>query len=275
MATYLLTWNPKRFDWFDMDEEIAELEEVGWLDGSWTCGRNKSIRPGDRFYLIRLGAQTFNKGIVGSGVITSEPYPGEHWPDEGGGLSSTAMFVDVRFDMLLDGEVDRLLDIDMLKSDPVLGQMHWSSQTSGIRIPDAVAEELQKRWSDLLDVRFPVFPVEDTGFVEGLVRSDRQTQYERNAAARRKCIEAHGSACSVCGFDFARVYGPVGANFIHVHHIIPLADVRRAHQVNPITDLIPVCPNCHAIIHRRTPCYTIDEVKQFLVASQATFPEAP
>lgn len=110
MATYLLTWNPQRFDWFDIDEEIADLEASGWLEGSWTCGQNKSLKPGDRFYLIRLGYRTLNKGIVGSGVITSEPYLDEHWQDQAGATSASARFVDVRFDALLNAEFDKVLE---------------------------------------------------------------------------------------------------------------------------------------------------------------------
>lgn len=275
MATYLLTWNPQRFDWFDIDEEIAELEEDGWLDGSWTCGHNKSMQPRDRFYLIRLGYRTLNKGIVGSGVITSEPYLGEHWEDEAVESSAKVMFVDVRFDALLNAEIEKVLGIDILKSDPILSQMHWSSQTSGIRIPEPVAEELQKRWSAFLEVGFLSPQREELGLIDGVMKEIRVTTYERNATARRQCIEIHGSACAICGFDFARVYGSVGANFIHVHHIMPLADAGGAHQVNPAVDLIPVCPNCHAIIHRRTPCYSIEEMRVFLAANQEDSPESP
>lgn len=275
MATYLLTWNPQRFDWFGIDEEIADLEASGWLEGSWTCGQNKSLKPGDRFYLIRLGYRTLNKGIVGSGVVTSEPYLDEHWQDQAGATSASARFVDVRFDALLNAEFDKVLEIDILKSDPILRQMHWSSQTSGIRIPEAVAEELQKRWSAFLEVGFLSPQMEELGILDGVMKEVRFTTYERNATARRQCIEIHGSACAICGFDFARVYGPVGANFIHVHHITPLADAGGAHRVNPAVDLIPVCPNCHAIIHRRTPCYSIEEMRTFLTANQEDSPESP
>ena len=47
--------------------------------------------------------------------------------------------------------------------------------------------------------------------------------YERNPEARKRCIAKHGYICSICGFNFKRVYGEIGEEFIHVHHLIPLS----------------------------------------------------
>jgi HNH endonuclease len=84
--------------------------------------------------------------------------------------------------------------------------------------------------------------------------------YERNPIARKKCIELHGVTC-FCGFNFEEVYGDIGKDFIHVHHLIKLSDIGQNYQVNPIDDLRPVCPNCHAMLHKKDPPYTIDELK--------------
>jgi hypothetical protein len=85
--------------------------------------------------------------------------------------------------------------------------------------------------------------------------------YERNATARRQCIEHYGANCSVCGFDFRAVFGEIGDGFIHVHHLRRLAEIRAEYQVDPIRDLRPVCPNCHAMLHRRDPPFAIEELK--------------
>ena len=34
-----------------------------------------------------------------------------------------------------------------------------------------------------------------------------------------------------------------------MHHIVPLSQIRELHEVDPIKDLVPICPNCHAMIH--------------------------
>lgn len=102
-------------------------------------------------------------------------------------------------------------------------------------------------------------------YPEGATRQVVVNAYERSAAARQRCIEHYGACCSVCNFDFASMYGEVGTGYIHVHHVQPLASVGRHYEVDPVEDLRPVCPNCHAIIHRRTPPYTIAEMQILLL----------
>ena len=89
-------------------------------------------------------------------------------------------------------------------------------------------------------------------YEEGAVRRIQVNAYERDAAARKACIAHYGNRyiCEVCGFDFVAVYGTRGKEFIHVHHMTALHTIGKAYQVNPVRDLIPVCCNCHAMIHR-------------------------
>ena len=90
-------------------------------------------------------------------------------------------------------------------------------------------------------------------------------KYERNSEAREKCIEHYGAICSACEFDFKEEYGDIGKGFIHVHHLIPISEIGNSYNIDPINDLIPVCPNCHAMIHKRKPNpFTIEEIKQKL-----------
>jgi 5-methylcytosine-specific restriction protein A len=88
--------------------------------------------------------------------------------------------------------------------------------------------------------------------------------YERNDAARRKCIQHYGLRCCICDFDFQEKYGDVGLGFIHVHHLQPLSAINEEYELDPINDLRPVCPNCHAMIHRRNPPYTLEEMKDIV-----------
>lgn len=101
-------------------------------------------------------------------------------------------------------------------------------------------------------------------FREGMVREVRVNAYERSSSARRRCIEHYGCQCYVCGFEFEERYGEAGQGLIHVHHEEPLAKVGQEQKVDPIDDLKPVCPNCHAIIHRRDPPYSVSEVQAML-----------
>lgn len=93
--------------------------------------------------------------------------------------------------------------------------------------------------------------------------------YERNPKARRQCIAAHGTTCCLCGFNFGNVYGKAAEGYIHAHHVRPLAEIKAQYGVNPVKDLRPVCPNCHAVLHMRNPAYSINEVKAMLSHSES------
>ena len=104
-------------------------------------------------------------------------------------------------------------------------------------------------------------------YSEGASKTVTVNTYERDSHARTKCLEHHGFKCAVCSFDFEAVYGEIGRNFIHVHHVIPLAEIGMVYDLSPITDLIPVCPNCHAIIHRTRPALTVKQLKEHLLVN--------
>lgn len=121
--------------------------------------------------------------------------------------------------------------------------------------------------SDVSDVPLPEELPSDQRFVEGATQQIVINAYERSPIARARCIAHHGTACSVCGFQFATAYGPIAAGYIHVHHLTPLADIRERYEVDPIKDLRPVCANCHAVIHLNGGCLSIEEVQALLIQS--------
>jgi len=102
--------------------------------------------------------------------------------------------------------------------------------------------------------------------VEGASVTVQVSAFERNPVARRKCIIQYGTSCSVCGFNFGATYGVSAEDYIHVHHLKPLASIGEEYVIDPVKDLRPVCANCHAVIHLRHPPYTIEAVKDMLQA---------
>lgn len=99
---------------------------------------------------------------------------------------------------------------------------------------------------------------------EGKQLSVLVNRYERDPSLRSACLALYGPVCRICDFDFEVMYGDLGRDFCHVHHITPLAEVGEEHSVNPKTDLIPVCANCHAMLHRRMPALHPSELKRLL-----------
>jgi predicted restriction endonuclease len=85
---------------------------------------------------------------------------------------------------------------------------------------------------------------------EGQIRQVNITRHERNRALRQKCLEHYGYVCRVCGMNFEQQYGEIGKEFIEVHHLYPISNTDGEHEVDPITELVPLCCNCHSMIHR-------------------------
>jgi len=88
-------------------------------------------------------------------------------------------------------------------------------------------------------------------------------RYERSPAVRAKAIALHGLSCCVCDFNFESSYGNIGGGFIHIHHIERVADAGER-AVNIATDVVPVCPNCHAMLHRQTPPLQPSDLRDIL-----------
>jgi 5-methylcytosine-specific restriction protein A len=105
---------------------------------------------------------------------------------------------------------------------------------------------------------------------EGAKRTVVVNAYERNPKARSICIAHWGSQCEACGFDFVNTYGTIGSGFIHVHHLVPVAEIGKSYQVNPVNDLRPVCPNCHAMLHTSNPPLSIEQLREIIHANKGT-----
>ena len=113
-------------------------------------------------------------------------------------------------------------------------------------------------------VNLSIYPDEDplAEHLEGATKQVTINAIERNADARKKCIEYYGAVCHACEFDFSSKYGSeLGAGFIHVHHILDIALIGKEYKVDPILDLRPLCPNCHAMVHRTKPAMHPDILK--------------
>ena len=114
---------------------------------------------------------------------------------------------------------------------------------------------------------FDEIPNPETVF-EGAKKEIIVNRYERNREAREKCIAAHGCKCAACGMDFEKVYGEIGRGFIHVHHLVPLSSIGVEYELDPINDLIPVCPNCHAMLHRHDPPLMVEELRNTIMGNK-------
>jgi hypothetical protein len=125
------------------------------------------------------------------------------------------------------------------------------------------SKQMQKIYNNLTKKQTIIYPdeIEDNNLFEGTKKQIIVNAYERSS---QECINEYGYKCAICEFDFEEKYGEIGKNFIHVHHIKPLSEIDEKYKINPIEDLRPVCPNCHAMLHKRKPAYSIKEIKNLI-----------
>jgi len=202
---------------------------------------------------------------MASGWAASHDFEDTHWEDK----SKTALYITVRFDTILDPKHEAILPLEILQTK--YESVYWTPQASGMSLPDDVAEQLEKDWAKFSNSNIPNRPViyadevdEGEAFQEGAIKQVTVNVYERNPKARTICIKKYGASCFICGFNFSEKFGEIGEGFIHVHHLKPLSEINGEYDLDPIRDLRPVCPNCHAMLHQRKPPYAIEELKEII-----------
>ena len=249
MKKYLVAWNPRKWEWKTIVSDVRHTRNNEYFRFDWGCGMSKSILPGDRIFLIRLGVEP--KGIMASGFAATKPYRAIHWGDE----RRMTNYILVDFDILLNPDKEQILPLDLLKVGNMAKQI-WTPQVSGISIKPKAAEELEALWFHFLqtEVKYnPFVPQKEMlkdNYVEGAPHGIILTKYERNPYVKQVCLETHGTACSVCGFDFELTYGTLGTDYIQAHHLLPISAIEKDYQADPEKDFRPVCANCHAMIHK-------------------------
>ena len=277
MNTWIFQGNPTKFD---IDNYLLENETIWW-----------SIRQAHFADLIELGDEVFiwrSDGVnKGSGGIVARTQvignPQEYIDEE---ESATYWYTDAPTNPYLAVEL-KVQEVDVeqgvnrmdLKEHDILSNLMIMRlrQNTNYLVEEEHTIHLKQLWQDsigldtskeeLLQTILEDFAAEEveSGKVEGNVKTYYGKRYERNPENRQRAIEIHGLDCYVCGFNFEAVYGERGANFIEVHHLKPLSTLEEATEINPDTDLVPLCANCHRMIHRRKDAVlTVADLKAIL-----------
>jgi len=140
MKAYLFGWNPIKFKWEDIDYDIKKLKTEGKLEEDWSVASHKTIKPGDRAYVVRVGVEP--KGIFASGYISSEPFLASR-------KGRIYHRIAITLDVLLNPDKHPILTLDILKTGNLAVQT-WTPQASGISIRPEIADELEGVWLDFL-----------------------------------------------------------------------------------------------------------------------------
>lgn len=254
--TFLLTWNPlKEVSMAQLKELRIQMMAGGLCSWSWTCRSVNKVTAGDRFLMLRQGPEP--RGIIGSGWVRTNG-----WFSEEG-----VPCVNILWRRLVDPS--RPLNPATIQG---AEDVHWSPQGSGIELPEEFFEAVWQAWeahsaNDHAPSLPPPSGIEPTPVVtremttpredaassiEGRLIESWSSRRKRDPVNRARCLAVHGYRCVVCTMSFAEDYGEIGEGFIHIHHEQPLAasdDVTGSAQ-DPAVMMKPVCPNCHAMLHR-------------------------
>jgi len=162
------------------------------------------------------------------------------------------------------GQYDHLFYLDALKSVEQHIEYYEGLGRGSLNSIRKIVNRHRDQLENKAEKLFPDVIEQDGVMFEGASEIVSVNAYERNTVARDKCIQHYGTICCVCTFDFERVYGEIGIGFIHVHHVVPLHQIGKSYALDPIKDLRPVCPNCHAMLHRGKEVMTCDALKKLI-----------
>jgi len=243
MSAYLLTWNPRRYQWNEFAVLARDCEQGKHVKNDWSCGNNKSIRRGERVFLLRQGSES--PGIVGSGWVTKATYEGRPFDDEAG--RKKVRYIEVEWDMLV--AIDRCLPrADLLKG--ILPPSLVATRAGGVGIETESTIRLEKEWAKHLGRPLPVAPLATATLAAWEGELTEYTGYRRSRE-RRLCdqaLEISRGVCSCCNTDYSKMLGGDGVHVLQVHHKKQLG-YRDKPRLTRLSDLAVVCANCHRLVH--------------------------
>jgi 5-methylcytosine-specific restriction protein A len=140
MATYVFAWNPRLWGWPELARERRKIAARGHADIEWACGRTRSIEPGSRAFLVRLGVPP--KGLIGSGYALTEPWEDIHWLEDKAAAGAKTHYLKLRLEVLRDTPLITLGEL----ARPPFGRFRWAVRQSGTRMPSSVADALEPWW---------------------------------------------------------------------------------------------------------------------------------
>ena len=252
---YLLAWNPKKFTWKEFQDEYTC--SVSGHDAQWSIQNHKSIKEGDRFFMIKLGVNP--RGLMASGEFTSAPYKDKHWS----GDHREAYYSKIKYDFICDPELP-VIGIDRLKT--TLDQQAWSIQGSSASIKKEILDQLINMWNEALlqssNILLPLSPQEiHTKILDHLpsepipkplgnkkpkkLKGPITIQIERDLKVVQYTLQQANGVCELCEKPAPFYRTTNNQPYLEVHHIVRLSDGGPDTPDNTVA----LCPNCHRRIH--------------------------
>jgi len=253
----------------------AKISQVA--DGQKIIIRPNGIEKTISFQIeIKLGWRTisalFKPGNYASSLIASMNAAHSEQKAAFSIFANSLMSKGASIELLLDGE-------SVLVHQPDTWSHSWSTFQLSMKKVGVLLEKNSSYdfietfpWATgFLGLSLSLLPLEEIptenrlGENEGAVYYSISKRYERSRINRAACIEIHGTSCKICSHNFEDKFGAHGKGFIHIHHIVPVSEMGSSYALEPALDLIPVCPNCHAMLHRVNPALKPEDLKEIIL----------
>jgi 5-methylcytosine-specific restriction protein A len=225
---------------------VEEVGRSGLYVQPWHVIRGTNAPLGADVWLVLQGAHL--RGLNGHGVVVRGSHVQPEAGSRRGDCDTPPAQVLVAFDALLP--LGDHIAPDVLRGS--VPAIPWDSlQTACLAVDPAEEAGIRSVWTAFGPTAGPnPHHLVPGTYPEAAVTRVPVNRYERDPEARRACIAHRGSTCAACGFSFEVSYGEIGKDFIDFHHVVPAARLGDTYELDPLTDLIPLCANCHAIAHQ-------------------------
>lgn len=170
----------------------------------------------------------------------------------------------LRLTKLIDLGLITEQDFANFKGENNLHQLIGYNNSDAMNIMFYLYKRIQDKYKDIQNEDYCDFGIEEISIgIEGGKKTVIVNKYERDRDLRESKIKDNNGdcSCSICGFNFEKVYGDIGCGFIHVHHLVPLSKIGKPHKTK-IDKLVLVCPNCHAMLHRKKEVIEPEKLKE-------------
>ena len=253
MANWLVTVN---YDEFDLEKAFDALPEIYWKNSATTEGKGLQINDIVYVYVTQpISKVMYQFKVIGHADPSEYPLAQKAFWKDRTQLNSIKGYVVFEKLKKVDKATlsfDYFVQNKLISDAPIQGRRTDRDKAPNDSIRIFLAHIVNEFNNETIATDYPdEADLENKSFPEGAKQTVQVNRYERNPEARAKCLEIHGICCEICKMSFAETYGTFAKDFIHVHHITPLHQISENYEVNPETDLMPVCPNCHAMLHRQ------------------------
>lgn len=175
---------------------------------------------------------------------------------------------EVKNTSLLDSSLDSFID-SLIGDDFYIPKVKKMEKVESVKNPAQVSMEQETISEEKTTLQKESTiktsePVKKQEQIEEFLEKDKDEANDSLEKLKKECLEYYGAICEICGFDYGYTYGEAFESKIDIHHVQGGREEELSPNTDPVQDLIPICHNCHLIIHSKTPSYTVDEMRVML-----------